>query len=126
MSSLLIMCLLSAVSSVHVDLFARNVSSSDHHFVISNLVATGRPNYIIIPSHGSTISYSKHTSLDASFTSPTFPLSLSPLSFPSLTSLTGDVKLLTKGDSNPVDDRSLYAEGQLWVSRDEISGRARG
>eukprot|EP00731_Ephydatia_muelleri_P017126 Em0010g224a len=39
---------------------------------------------------------------------------------------TGDVKLLTKGDSNPVDDRSLYAEGQLWVSRDEISGRARG
>ena len=47
------MCLLSAEPSVHVDLFARNVSSSDHHFVISNLVATGRPNCIIIPSHGS-------------------------------------------------------------------------
>ena len=48
------MCMLSAVPSVHVDLFAR--SSSDHHFVIANFVATGRPNYIIIPSRGSTIS----------------------------------------------------------------------
>ena len=47
---------MSVVPSVHVDLFARNVSSSDHHFVIANLVATGRPNCIIIPSHGSTIS----------------------------------------------------------------------
>ena len=38
----------------------------------------------------------------------------------------GDVKLLTKGDNNSVDDRGLYAPGQLWIRRNEVVGRARG
>ncbi|XP_003390276.1 PREDICTED: signal peptidase complex catalytic subunit SEC11C-like [Amphimedon queenslandica] len=38
----------------------------------------------------------------------------------------GEVYLLTKGDNNQVDDRGLYAPGQLWVKRDEVVGRARG
>ena len=29
-------------------------------------------------------------------------------------------------DNNAVDDRGLYAPGQLWVKRDEVVGRARG
>jgi len=40
--------------------------------------------------------------------------------------VTGDVELLTKGDNNRVDDRGLYAPGQLWLSRDDILGRAVG
>ncbi len=32
---------------------------------------------------------------------------------------------LTKGDNNNVDDRNLYAAGQLWLQRNEILGRAR-
>jgi signal peptidase len=32
---------------------------------------------------------------------------------------------LTKGDNNNVDDRNLYAAGQLWLQRGEILGRAR-
>jgi signal peptidase len=39
---------------------------------------------------------------------------------------TGEVDLLTKGDNNRVDDRGLYAPGQLWLSRDDILGRAVG
>ena len=31
---------------------------------------------------------------------------------------------LTKGDNNAVDDRNLYAPGQLWLRRSEIIGRA--
>ena len=42
------------------------------------------------------------------------------------TSATDDVKLLTKGDNNYVDDRGLYSPGQLWVQREEVVGRARG
>jgi signal peptidase len=38
----------------------------------------------------------------------------------------GEVYLLTKGDNNQVDDRGLYAPGQMWIKRDEIVGRARG
>ena len=38
----------------------------------------------------------------------------------------GEVQLLTKGDNNRVDDRGLYAPGQLWLSRDDILGRAVG
>lgn len=34
------------------------------------------------------------------------------------------VDYLTKGDNNNIDDRNLYATGQLWLSRDEIVGRA--
>ena len=37
-----------------------------------------------------------------------------------------NVKLLTKGDNNSVDDRGLYAPGQLWIRRNEVVGRARG
>ena len=36
----------------------------------------------------------------------------------------GDVDYLTKGDNNNIDDRNLYATGQLWLSRGEIVGRA--
>ena len=48
------------------------------------------------------------------------------LSLLSTCSHDGQVYLLTKGDNNQVDDRGLYAPGQLWVKRDEVVGRARG
>merc|ERR1719197_1098400 len=38
----------------------------------------------------------------------------------------GDVDLLTKGDNNRVDDRGLYAPGQLWLQRRDVLGRAIG
>ncbi|GMI01039.1 hypothetical protein TrVE_jg11359 [Triparma verrucosa] len=38
----------------------------------------------------------------------------------------GEVELLTKGDNNRIDDRSLYAPGQLWLKREDILGRAVG
>jgi signal peptidase len=38
----------------------------------------------------------------------------------------GTVKFLTKGDNNNVDDRGLYAPGQLWLSPKDVVGRARG
>jgi signal peptidase len=38
----------------------------------------------------------------------------------------GSVKILTKGDNNSVDDRGLYAPGQLWLQKKDIVGRARG
>lgn len=38
----------------------------------------------------------------------------------------GTVKFLTKGDNNSVDDRGLYAPGQLWLTKNDIVGRARG
>jgi len=37
----------------------------------------------------------------------------------------GRVKFLTKGDNNEVDDRGLYAHGQLWLAPTDIVGRAR-
>jgi len=39
---------------------------------------------------------------------------------------TGEVELLTKGDNNRVDDRGLYAPGQLWLKREDILGKAVG
>mmetsp|Transcript_3699 Transcript_3699/g.8345 ORF Transcript_3699/g.8345 Transcript_3699/m.8345 type:complete len:185 (-) Transcript_3699:213-767(-) len=36
------------------------------------------------------------------------------------------VELLTKGDNNRVDDRGLYAPGQLWLKREDILGKAVG
>lgn len=39
---------------------------------------------------------------------------------------TGEVDVLTKGDHNEVDDRSLYAEGQMWVKHHHIMGRTVG
>lgn len=36
------------------------------------------------------------------------------------------MKFLTKGDNNNVDDRGLYAPGQLWLTKKDIVGRARG
>jgi signal peptidase I len=39
---------------------------------------------------------------------------------------TGEVDLLTKGDNNSVDDRGLYAPGQMWLQREDVLGRARG
>ncbi|XP_076068623.1 signal peptidase complex catalytic subunit SEC11 homolog C twr [Oratosquilla oratoria] len=38
----------------------------------------------------------------------------------------GSVKFLTKGDNNNVDDRGLYADGQAWLTRKDVVGRARG
>jgi len=38
----------------------------------------------------------------------------------------GDLKMLTKGDNNGVDDRALYATNQVWLEREEVMGRARG
>mmetsp|Transcript_20910 Transcript_20910/g.25365 ORF Transcript_20910/g.25365 Transcript_20910/m.25365 type:complete len:191 (-) Transcript_20910:1223-1795(-) len=37
----------------------------------------------------------------------------------------GKIKMLTKGDNNQVDDRGLYAHGQLWLEREDILGRAK-
>ena len=37
----------------------------------------------------------------------------------------GTVTFLTKGDNNSVDDRGLYAPGQLWLTKKDIVGRAR-
>lgn len=36
------------------------------------------------------------------------------------------VELLTKGDNNRVDDRGLYAPGQLWLQREDIMGKTVG
>nr|XP_043639628.1 signal peptidase complex catalytic subunit SEC11A-like [Erigeron canadensis] len=36
----------------------------------------------------------------------------------------GEVNVLTKGDHNLGDDRSLYAHGQMWLQRHHIMGRA--
>ena len=38
----------------------------------------------------------------------------------------GTVKFLTKGDNNQVDDRGLYAPGQLWLDKSDVVGRAKG
>ncbi|XP_050397251.1 signal peptidase complex catalytic subunit SEC11A isoform X1 [Patella vulgata] len=38
----------------------------------------------------------------------------------------GSLKFLTKGDNNSVDDRGLYAPGQLWLEKKDVVGRARG
>ncbi|KAJ6640385.1 Signal peptidase complex catalytic subunit SEC11C [Pseudolycoriella hygida] len=38
----------------------------------------------------------------------------------------GTLKFLTKGDNNSVDDRGLYAPGQLWLTKNDIVGRAQG
>ncbi|KAL1202526.1 hypothetical protein V5N11_025087 [Cardamine amara subsp. amara] len=39
---------------------------------------------------------------------------------------TKEVDVLTKGDNNDIDDIGLYAEGQLWLNRQHIMGRAVG
>ncbi|KAK3090642.1 hypothetical protein FSP39_013336 [Pinctada imbricata] len=38
----------------------------------------------------------------------------------------GTVKFLTKGDDNIIDDRGLYAPGQLWLEKKDVIGKARG
>ena len=38
----------------------------------------------------------------------------------------GSIIFLTKGDNNSVDDRGLYAQGQLWLEKKDVVGRARG
>ncbi|XP_069483166.1 signal peptidase complex catalytic subunit SEC11C isoform X2 [Ambystoma mexicanum] len=38
----------------------------------------------------------------------------------------GEIKFLTKGDNNEVDDRGLYREGQNWLGKKDVVGRARG
>nr|XP_023444394.2 signal peptidase complex catalytic subunit SEC11A-like [Dasypus novemcinctus] len=38
----------------------------------------------------------------------------------------GHSKFSTKGDNNGVDDRGLYKQGQHWLEKKDIVGRARG
>ena len=37
-----------------------------------------------------------------------------------------EIRILTKGDNNPVDDRGLYPKGQLWISEDQVMGQIVG
>lgn len=39
---------------------------------------------------------------------------------------TGEVEILTKGDNNFGDDLPLYADGQMWLNRRHVMGRAVG
>eukprot|EP00069_Balaena_mysticetus_P003336 bmy_16605T0 len=38
----------------------------------------------------------------------------------------GDIKFLTKGGNNEVDNRGLYKEGQNWLEKKDVVGGARG
>lgn len=38
----------------------------------------------------------------------------------------GEVFILTKGDHNRLDDRSLYAPGQEWLMKKDLIGRVVG
>ncbi len=51
-----------------------------------------------------------------------FPITLIPNDFRE----NGDIKFLTKGDNNSVDDRGLYKQGQHWLEKKDVVGRARG
>jgi signal peptidase I len=33
-----------------------------------------------------------------------------------------EIRILTKGDNNPVDDRGLYPKGQLWLKEEQVMG----
>lgn len=57
---------------------------------------------------------------------PNFPQEKFPLIFCLCFRANGTVKFLTKGDNNNVDDRGLYAPGQLWLAKNHVVGRARG
>ena len=38
----------------------------------------------------------------------------------------GAVNILTKGDNNQVHDRGLYSDGQMWLEREDVVGKAVG
>jgi len=38
----------------------------------------------------------------------------------------GEQKILTKGDNNEGFDRPLYAKNEMWITRKNVLGRARG
>lgn len=40
------------------------------------------------------------------------------------TAADGGVEYLTKGDNNDMNDRGLYAPGQLWLKRGDMAGKA--
>ncbi|KAI8098744.1 signal peptidase I [Halteromyces radiatus] len=40
--------------------------------------------------------------------------------------VTGKQYLLTKGDNNPGDDRSLYDYRQMWIHQENVVGKVRG
>lgn len=44
---------------------------------------------------------------------------------PTICSLNGDIRVLTKGDNNDVHDRGLYNRGQLWLEQDDFVGRVK-
>jgi len=59
---------------------------------------------------------------DFLYTSFFLPITLMPTDFRE----NGDIKFLTKGDNNSVDDRGLYKQGQHWLEKKDVVGRARG
>eukprot|EP00298_Acanthocystis_sp_HF-20_P022719 c30818_g1_i1.p1 GENE.c30818_g1_i1~~c30818_g1_i1.p1 ORF type:complete len:199 (+),score=67.30 c30818_g1_i1:44-598(+) len=38
----------------------------------------------------------------------------------------GKIRVLTKGDNNQVDDKTLYATGQSWLAKEDIIGKVKG
>lgn len=38
----------------------------------------------------------------------------------------GDIKFLTKGDNNEVDNRGLHKEDRYWLKKKDVVGRAKG
>lgn len=38
----------------------------------------------------------------------------------------GKISVLTKGDHNPVHDRSLYNRNQVWINKEDIVARVKG
>ncbi|PHZ13392.1 uncharacterized protein RHIMIDRAFT_305398 [Rhizopus microsporus ATCC 52813] len=34
--------------------------------------------------------------------------------------------ILTKGDNNKVDDRTLYSKGQMWIHKEHVIGKVKG
>jgi signal peptidase len=50
---------------------------------------------------------------------------LPPPPYPTRRRSDGELEVLTKGDNNPGDDRGLYADGQHYLARSDVVGRAR-
>ncbi|KAI8588682.1 hypothetical protein BDZ88DRAFT_396936 [Geranomyces variabilis] len=38
----------------------------------------------------------------------------------------GSQYMLTKGDNNPTDDRTLYNRGQMWIRQEDVVGKVQG